>query len=497
MKTSLLLPFLAIVGLFSSHSMHAQIELGADIDGEAPGDELGWSVSLSADGSRLAVGAPRNDGGGTDAGQARVYAWDGMDWIQLGSDLDGEGPEDHFGESVSLSADGNRLAVGAPENDGSGIFAGKVRVFEWDGSNWTYLGAGINGAMLLDHFGTSVALSADGNRLAVGAPTSTGGGTEPNTGQVRVYEWDEVGWAQLGADLNGAIVGGNFGRSLSLSADGNWLAVGAAYADVDGELGAGQVKVFAWDGEEWTPLGTELHGEHTGDLFGKSVSLSADGQTLAVGVPLNDAIGTEAGLVEVFVWGGAEWDLLGAPVYGEGWSDQSGTSVSLSADGRRIAIGATHNDQTGLNAGHVRVFAWNGSAWTKLGADLNGEAMADFSGRSVSLSADGLRVAIGATGNDGNGELAGQVRVYEVSVVSTEGLDPERQLWVYPNPTTGRLEWSGPPVSMVRIVDGVGKVFREGAPAGSMLDLSDLPGGVYFLQIWLAEGVVVRKVVKW
>ncbi|MEZ4914982.1 MAG: hypothetical protein R2798_13085 [Chitinophagales bacterium] len=107
------------------------VQVGADIAGEAAGDHSGWSVSLSADGSRLAIGARDNDGNGADAGQVRVYIWNGSTWVQIGADIDGEAAGDWSGYAVALSADGSRVAIGAKFNDGNGADAGQVRVFEF------------------------------------------------------------------------------------------------------------------------------------------------------------------------------------------------------------------------------------------------------------------------------------------------------------------------------------------------------------------------------
>jgi hypothetical protein len=108
----------------------AWIQLGADIDGEASSDFSGWSVALSSDGTRLAVGGYANDGGGTDSGHMRVFDLVGGAWTQVGTDIDGEAAGDRFGSSVALSSDGSRLAVGGPFNDGNGSDAGHVRVFD-------------------------------------------------------------------------------------------------------------------------------------------------------------------------------------------------------------------------------------------------------------------------------------------------------------------------------------------------------------------------------
>ena len=130
------------------------MQLGLDIDGEAAGDVSGSSVSLSSDGSRLAIGATENDGSGADAGHVRVYQWDGVGWIQLGQDLDGEAAGDEFGYAVSFSSDGSRLAIGAPENDSSGVDAGHVRVYDWDSVSlsWVQLGQDLDGEAIGDLF---------------------------------------------------------------------------------------------------------------------------------------------------------------------------------------------------------------------------------------------------------------------------------------------------------------------------------------------------------
>ena len=102
-----------------------------DIDGEAPGDWSGGSVSLSSDGSTVAIGAPGNDGNGTEnAGHVRIYRWtDGTSWVQLGMDIDGEAANDYSGY-IALSSDGSTVAIGAFENEGNGNNAGHVRVFK-------------------------------------------------------------------------------------------------------------------------------------------------------------------------------------------------------------------------------------------------------------------------------------------------------------------------------------------------------------------------------
>ena len=104
--------------------------------------------------------------------------------------------------------------------------------------------------------------------------------------------------------------------------------------------------------------------------------------------------------------------------------------MSLSSDGTKVAVGEPQNDGNGSNAGHVRVYEWNGSAWTQKGADIDGEAAGDQFGRSVSLSSDGTKVAVGAPANDGNGTNAGHVRVYSISTAAPTVPVPIRSFWL-------------------------------------------------------------------
>jgi hypothetical protein len=394
------------------------VQLGADIDGEAMHDRSGSSVALSADGSGLAIGAYGNDGNGAESGHVRVYDWSGSAWTPVGTDIDGEAAGDFFGESVALSSNGTRLAIRAPRNDGSGTDAGHVQVYDWSGSGWVQAGADIDGEAAGDGLkatgdgpGFPVALSADGSRLAIGAEGNDVNGE--NAGHVQVYDWSGSGWVQVGADIDGEATGDRFGFSVALSAGGSRLAIGARGNDGNGTE-SGHVRVYDWSGSAWTPVGTDIDGERAGDNSGFSVALSSDGNRLAIGAKGNDANGANAGHVQVYDWSGSGWVQAGADIDGEAAGDGSGSSVALSAGGSRLTIGANGNDGNGTSSGHVRVYDWNGSAWFQVGTDIDGEAAEDGSSGSISLSSDGKRLAIGAETNNGNGTLSGHVRVYEI-----------------------------------------------------------------------------------
>ena len=400
---------------YSTVSAGVWTQVGADIDGEAAGDYFGYSVALSSDGTILAVGASLNDGNGSNAGHVRVYNYSGGAWTQLGGDIDSEAAGDSFGYSVALSSDGSRLAVGAAGNDNNfNINVGHVRVFDWDEnqSTWTQVGTDIDGEASGDRFGWSVALSSDGSRLAVGGLYNDANGS--NAGHVRVFDLVEGAWTQVGTDIDGEAAGDDFGGSVALSSDGIRLAVGGRGNDGNG-ADAGHVRVFDWDENQstWTQVGDDIDSEAAGDNFGWSVALSSNGTRLAAGGYVNDGGGTWAGHVRVFDLVGSTWTQLGADIDGEAAGDQLGYSVALSSDGTRLVVGAPRNDGGGTDAGHVRVFDLVGSTWTQVGADKDGEAAFDYFGWSVALSSDGTRLAVGAPYNDGTAPEAGHVRVFD------------------------------------------------------------------------------------
>ncbi|CAK0884256.1 unnamed protein product [Prorocentrum cordatum] len=201
-------------------------QVGQDIDGEAAGDWSGFSVSLSSDGSRVAIGAPYNDGAGTNSGHVRVFELSGNTWSQVGQDIDGEAQGD-YSDVVSLSSDGSRVAIGAVYNDGAGAESGHVRVFELSGNIWSQVGQDIDGEASDDHSGFSVSLSSDGRSVAIGAPYNDGAGT--NSGHVRVFELSGNTWSQVGQDIDGEASADQSGFSVSLSSDGSRVAIGAPW----------------------------------------------------------------------------------------------------------------------------------------------------------------------------------------------------------------------------------------------------------------------------
>ncbi|WP_242130977.1 T9SS type A sorting domain-containing protein [Aestuariivivens marinum] len=238
MKTISFLLILVPTLLFS------QIQIGSDINGEADGDWFGQSVSLSSDGSIVAIEASHNNENGVNSGHVRVYRNDNDVWTQIGSDIDGEAEYDWFGQSVSLSSDGSIVAIGAYGNDNNGSGSGQVCIYKNDNDVWTKIGSDINGEAAGDVSGWSVNLSSDGSIIAIGAtgaPPGFDSGTA--SGYVRIYKNDNNVWTKIGSDINGEIASGDkSGYSVSLSSDGGIIAIGTV-GNINGTE-SGHVKVF-------------------------------------------------------------------------------------------------------------------------------------------------------------------------------------------------------------------------------------------------------------
>jgi len=183
--------------------------------------------------------------------------------------------------------------------------------------------------------------------------------------------------------------------------------------------------VFTLVDGEWESLGKDINGEKNNDFSGSALTLSSDGRILAIGATLNNGIADddfdERGHVRVFKLNNKnKWKPLGNDIDGESLGDNSGSSVSLSADGKILAIGAPLNDGSADNRyderGHVRVFRLNEKdQWDQVGTDIDGESKDDEMGSYVSLSSDGLTLAVGVPFDDDSVENAGFVRVFKLS----------------------------------------------------------------------------------
>ena len=296
-------------------------------------------------------------------------------------------------------------------------------------TDWQNL-AELKGTTNSEKFGSAVAMSETGRILAVGAIGANLHGA--NTGAVTIFHGPTTHastWVQVGPTIHGVAGDSWFGAEIGLSLNGKRFVSGASRNTNSNGVRAGHVRVFQHGGTldaagTWTQLGADIEGVAADDRFGASVSLSSDGYTVASSAPMNDGSANKAGHVRVFKYNSASnaWNQEGQDIEGTYRRDNFGESVSLSGDGRRIAVGAHQGDTIPFTSddsrGYVRVFELICTpmcTWTMVGPTLYGDDEFDEF-HVVQLSSDGTRLAVGAP----NGKCTlcnnrrGYVKVFEL-----------------------------------------------------------------------------------
>ncbi|THJ22406.1 MAG: integrin [Nitrospira sp. CG24D] len=360
------------------------------------------------------------------------------------------GTGDFFGVAVALSNDGNTLAIGANSEDSVATDSGAAYIFKRSDGAWTqqaYLKASNPGPG--DLFGVAIALSGDGNTVAVGAyhedsaadgiNSNESDDNAPDAGAAYVFTPTAGIWTQQAyIKASNSDAGDVFGVSVALSNDGNILVVGGYREDsnatgIGGDevnnnaVDSGAAYVFTRSGVTWSQQAyLKASNTDAGDHFGSWLSLSGDGATLGIGARFEDSDGSAAtdnsaidsGAAYVFTRSGTVWGqqaYLKASNTGAG--DLFGAMATLSNDGNTLAVGARQeaSNATGINgnqtdnsapdAGAVYVFTRSGVVWTQevYLKSSNNEA-GDWFGVRVALSNDGNTLAVGAQ-NEGSGAI--------------------------------------------------------------------------------------------
>jgi hypothetical protein len=375
---------------------------------DAESNELfGDSVALSADGNTVVVGALGEDQTpsiNADRGAVYIFTRSGASWTQqaklFASDVSGG---DYFGSSVALSSDGNTALIGAlGETTSPNTLNGAAYVFTRSGSTWTEQQKLLaSDPATGDNFGESVALSSDGNTALIGAANES---TSPNTDQGAAYVFTRstgVWTEQQKLLASDRATNDFFGNSVSLSSDGNTALIGAYIEDTSPNTNNGAAYIFTRSAGVWTEQQKILASDAASfDNFGYAVSLSSDGNTALIGSSVEDTSpNTDNGAAYVFTRSAGVWTeqqkLLASD---PATLDRFGRSVSLSADGSTALIGA-FAESTSPNSGNgaAYVFTHSAGVWTQKQKLLASDrANSDNFGFSVALSGDGLVAIVGA-----------------------------------------------------------------------------------------------------
>jgi len=313
---------------------------------------LGYSIDMNEDGSKIILGAPEAD---SDDGIVYVYELVGNVWQVVGAPITPDSSAGQAGVSVTMSATGDRVAVGAPRTNG---YNGRVSVYELDGNGkWARVGQHLDSQEFMAYSGASISMDASGNRLVIGARL---GGYY--MGYVSIFDYDSSTsqWVQNGY-INGEDYYDRFGSDVDVSEDGTRIVVGAFTSDGQAAQihDAGEFSVFKYDGAgSWSPLGQQVVGEAAMDKFGDSVAISGDGSHVAISSPGSDGVWEDGGKVIVYKYSAADdaWLKEGSDIHGECPGDnfgEGGGAVSLDRTGSHLAVGSQRG---GYYAGMTRVY---------------------------------------------------------------------------------------------------------------------------------------------
>ncbi|MCI4669909.1 MAG: hypothetical protein MRZ79_17365, partial [Bacteroidia bacterium] len=397
----------------------SQNQLGANFLGDTFEDLLGTSVAISNDGSRIAMGGRGNSTQFGRSGIVKVMDWNGSAWVQAGSSIYGDSIGHEIGHQVALSGDGNVLILSSIRARGSFRFGdGFIQAYQWNGTSWNSMGSRIYGSNL-EGFGFSISLSDDGTRLAVSSVSNS-----QIFGKVKVYEWNGTAWNQIGTTITGLNSGDWMGYDVSLSGDGQRLAVGTPNILVGS--GQGAVDVYEWNLGVWNQLGSSLN--LNGGGFEIATSLSYDGSTLAVGNAINPGNGNSGGIAKTYQWNGSSWVQRGNSLFGDRSQDSYGYQVSISGNGERLVVSALNHDLDPLNfifeTGQVKIYDWNGFGWQNIGNDIQGQVRHDSLGFALAVSGSGNRLIAGAPSHDhfNMQQARGMVKVFNLGAYVQRGI---------------------------------------------------------------------------
>jgi hypothetical protein len=373
---------------------------------KAASDWFGCSIAMNTDGSRVAIGSMNADavaGSNSNTGKAYIFVRSGNTWSQEAIILPNT-PQTNaaFGRSVSISGQGDRIVIGANSGtSGNVVQTGLAYVFKRTGSTWTQEAILIaSDAAVSDHFGLPVAMSSNGDRIAIGASAADYSGAL-DAGKVYIFTRSGTAWVQEAIlTASDFVADAELGIVLTINANCDKVVIGTYPGSTSTPV---KVYTFSRSGSVWTQVSVNQI-PYTLTISSSTLNMSRDGNRLVAGNygPFVNI----GGAAIVYKWVTNTWTqetILNIPTGASG--DSFGYSVSISDDGSKIAIGAIGEDPSGISsAGRVYIFTRSGTSWSQAKAfaasDMN---MDDGIGGSISISGDGTRMATGAFYADPSG----------------------------------------------------------------------------------------------
>lgn len=376
---------------------------------KAASDLFGCSVSMSLDGSRCIIGAMDGDtplGSNSNSGKAYIFVRSGMSWTQeailTANTLQSNSS---FGRSVSMSGNGDRVVIGANRADAGGpggiADSGVAYVFVRSGAIWVQEASlTATDAAVSDGFGLPVAISSNGDRIAIGASAANISSTL-DAGKVYIYVRSGSIWTQEAViTASDFTANDSFGIVLTINSNCDKIVIGTYPGSTSTPA---KVYTFTRSGSTWTQVALNSI-PYALTISSSTLTMSKDGSRLVAGNygPFINI----GGCVIVYRWSSNTWVQEATIAIPSGTSgDSFGYSVSISDNGTVLAVGAVGEDPSGISsAGRVYIFTRTGTTWSQVKAFAASDANIDDSiGGSISISGDGTRMATGAFYADPNG----------------------------------------------------------------------------------------------
>ncbi|MCF7695940.1 FG-GAP repeat protein [Mycetohabitans sp. B2] len=377
---------------------------------KAQGDYFGESVAISGDGQTVVVGAYFSDPDGLRyAGAAYVFTREGDKWTeQKKLTASDKAEDDYFGHSVAISDDGQTVVVGAYRSGpyaGGSKRAGAAYVFTREGDKWTeQKKLTAKDKETSEYLGYSVAISGNGQTVVAGAFWNDPDGLT-NAGAAYVFIQEDGKWTEQEIlTASDKAKEDQFGYSVAISGDGQTVVAGARYSKSN-RVSAGAVYVFVRESSGWMQQEKLTASDKAqGDYFGESVAISGDGQTVVVGALVSDPDGlTDAGAAYVFTREGGKWtEQKKMTALDKAEDYMFGISVAISGDGQTVVVGAHKSGSDNeVVVGAAYMFHQVDSEWEQSQKLTTlDKVMSDQFGHSVAVSGDGEIVVVGAYRSD-------------------------------------------------------------------------------------------------
>ncbi len=389
------------------------VSLAAQLGSDMVGNKFGLWMATNAAGTRVATyGRAGNGDLGTAYSFVRVFDFSGVDWVQVGSDI--EGPRGFsfgdYGTPVIMNDAGDRLALGATVLLNSQSSYRTVQVFVLQGGSWVQLGQTLQGRSWL---GYSMSFDSAGNRLALVDANNA----YTALSEVQVYDFSGGSWVRRYTITDEKNPQSDLVFVVRLNGAGDRMAVYQENNYGFNYLQGRWIRTYRYQaaGDVWIPFGGDIVGTDQG--FGRWISFNNAGDVVSAGGP--SQYGALPGYVVVFRFDGISWIQMGQRLgLGTEQPFEFSYKNDLSASGNRIVFSvSTHwkegGDRFSPYYGRVFVYDFDGTSWTFV-FDAYGSGFQDDFGFSVAINAAGTRLAVGAPQN----QNPGYVRVFELPPAS-------------------------------------------------------------------------------